>query len=95
MFRAFPSASVSPLEVKCCASNHIHVSFNSKCSHILASANAAAKVIRSYGYLSSKVEWIKTTNHHVAKSYQKSDQNHQRVTVARALPGPWEYRSEV
>jgi len=29
----------------------------------LASANAAAKVIRSYGYLSSKVECFKTTNH--------------------------------
>ena len=54
MFRAFTSASVPRLEVKCCASNHIHVS--STCSHILASAHAAAKVSRSYGYLSSKVE---------------------------------------
>ena len=42
MFRAFTSASISPLEVKCCASNHIHVSSQGR--HILASANAAARV---------------------------------------------------
>ena len=51
----------SALEVKCCASNHIYISSQGR--HILASANAAAKVSRSYGYLSSKVECIKTTNH--------------------------------
>ena len=44
----------SALEVKCCASNHIYVSSQGR--HILASANAAVKVSRSYGYLSSKVE---------------------------------------
>jgi hypothetical protein len=54
MFRASTSASVPRLEVKCCAGNHVHVS--STCSHSLVSANAAAKVSRSYGYLSSKVE---------------------------------------
>ena len=44
----------SALEVKCCARNHIYVS--SQGHQILASANAATKVSRSYGYLSSKVE---------------------------------------
>ena len=54
MFRAFTSASVPPLEVKRCAINHIHVSSEGR--HILASANAAAKVRKSYKYLRCKVE---------------------------------------
>ena len=44
MFRVFTSASIQRLEVRCWASNHIHTSF--QCSHILDSANAAAKVLK-------------------------------------------------
>ena len=60
MFCAFTSASAPSLEVKCCASKS--TSMYPLNSQILTSANAAAKISRSYGYLSSTVEDIKTTN---------------------------------